>query len=142
MTPHQINLIKTSWQLAAANAETVGQLFYGRLFQIAPQVKPMFSRISVTDQSKKLLATLSFVISKLDKLDEIIDEVAKLARRHVNYGVSPEHYTAVGSALLWTLETGLAEHWNDELKEAWTTCYTILSGAMISAAEYPTMDAA
>ena len=142
MTPRQINLIKSSWQLAAANPQAVGKLFYDRLFEIAPEVKPMFNATSITDQAKKLLATISFVISKLDKLDDIIDEVAKLARRHVNYGVRPGHYTVVGEALLWTLENGLREQWNDETKEAWVTCYTVLSGAMISAAEYTTMDAA
>jgi hemoglobin-like flavoprotein len=142
MTPRQINLIKTSWQAAATNPQAVGQLFYGRLFEIAPDVRPMFNRATIDEQSKKLLATISFVISKLDKLEDIIDEVAKLARRHVTYGVMPEHYAAVGAALLWTLEQGLGDQWNDELKEAWTTCYTILSGAMISASEYTTQDAA
>jgi hemoglobin-like flavoprotein len=142
MTPRQINLIKTSWQAAATNAEAVGQLFYERLFEIAPEVRPMFSRVTIPEQSKKLLATISFVISKLDKLEDIIDEVAKLARRHVNYGVRPEHYAVVGEALLWTLEKGLAEKWNDELKEAWTICYTTLSGAIISASEYTRQDAA
>jgi hypothetical protein len=43
---------------------------------------------------------------------------------------------------LWTLEKGLAEKWNDELKEAWTRFYVTLSGAMIHAAEYPKQNAA
>ena len=142
MTSHQIALIKTSWQAAATLGDAVGELFYGRLFEIAPEVKPMFHRISVKDQSKKLLAMLSYVISKLDKLHDILDEVAKLAQRHVHYSVKPEHYTAVGEALLWTLEKGLADAWNDELKEAWTQCYVTLSSAMINAAEYPKQNAA
>jgi len=142
MTSHQIALIKTSWQAAATLGDAVGELFYGRLFEIAPEVKPMFYRISVKDQSKKLLAMLSYVISKLDKLHDILDEVAKLAQRHVHYSVTPEHYTAVGEALLWTLEKGLADAWNDELKEAWTQCYVTLSSAMINAAEYTKQNAA
>ena len=85
---------------------------------------------------------LGYVISKLDKLEVIMDEVSKLAQRHVNYGVKDEHYTVVGSALLWTLEKGLADHWNEELEEAWTTCYVTLSGAMISASQFTAKDAA
>lgn len=76
---------------------------------------------------------LGYVISKLDKLDEIVDEVSKLAVRHVQYGVKDEHYGVVAIALLWTLEQGLGEDWTPEVKEAWITCYTILSGAMIQA---------
>lgn len=142
MTTHQINLIKSSWQAAAANPAVVGELFYGRLFEIAPEVKPMFSRTTVAEQSKKLLTMLSYVIAKLDKLEDIIAEVVKLAQRHRDYGVKEEHYTMVGAALIWTLEKGLGDKWNEELKEAWTTCYITLSLAMINAAGYEQKDAA
>jgi hemoglobin-like flavoprotein len=142
MTTYQINLIKTTWQAAAANAEVVGHLFYNRLFEIAPEVKPMFSRATIPEQSKKLLAMLSYVISKLDKLDEITDEVTKLAHRHVKYGVVEKHYGYVGAALLWTLEKGLGDLWNKEVNQAWATCYAVLSDAMINAAKYAEKDAA
>jgi hemoglobin-like flavoprotein len=143
MTHQQINLIKSSWGLVGTiDPETVGALFYNRLFEIAPEVKPMFSRTTVAEQSKKLLAMLSYVIAKLDKLEDIIDEVAKLAQRHRQYGVKEDHYMIVGAALLWTLEKGLGDNWNEELKEAWTTCYVTLSSAMINAAGYAHQDAA
>ncbi len=134
MKSNTINLVKNSWGLVAKiDMETVGSLFYNRLFEIAPNVKPMFSRTSMAEQSKKLLSMLGYIISKLDKLDDIIDEVAKLAKRHTQYGVKEAHYTAVGTALLWTLEKGLGEHWNTELKAAWTEVYTVLANAMITA---------
>ena len=133
MTSYQISLIKKSWALVAQiEAETVGSLFYNRLFEIAPEVKLMFSRTTLPEQSKKLLYMLSYIINKLDKLDDILDEVKKLAQRHVHYGVKDEHYTAVGSALLWTLEKGLGNNWTPELEAAWIECYTLLSGAMIA----------
>ncbi len=136
MTPHQISLIKRSWALVAQlDKEIVGALFYNRLFEIAPEVKPMFSRTTLPEQSKKLLTMLTYVIGKLDRLDDILDEVKKLAQRHVHYGVKDEHYTAVGSALLWTLEAGLGNGWTTELQEAWTSCYTLLSGAMIASSK-------
>ena len=135
MTNKQIDLVKQSWAIVATiDPVTVGGLFYNRLFEIAPQVKPMF-RNPMPEQSKKLLAMINYVIGKLDKLEDILDEVAKLAKRHVVYGVKPDHYTIVGNALLWTLEKGLSEKWNDEVKEAWSSCYQVLSSAMIEASE-------
>ena len=89
-------------------------------------------KMPLPEQSKKLLTMLSYVIAKLDKLEDIMSEVTKLARRHAGYGVTDEHYTAVGSALLWTLEQGLGAEWNEELEMAWTDVYTVLAGAMMA----------
>lgn len=133
MTTKNIDLVKNSWALVAAmDMETVGGLFYNRLFEIAPGVKPMFKNNSIPEQSKKLLTMLSYVIAKLDKLEDIIGEVKKLAQRHQGYNVQAAHYTAVGDALIWTLDKGLGERWNDELSTAWVEVYTVLSNAMIN----------
>lgn len=134
MNTRNIELVKTSWTLVAKmEMETVGSLFYTRLFELKPEVRPMFIRNTMPEQSRKLLTMLSYVISKLDKLEEIMDEVAKLAQRHTKYGVRSEHYSAVGTALLWTLEKGLDGLWNDDLRLAWTEVYSTLSGAMMAA---------
>ncbi len=61
-----------------------------------------------------------------------MDEVTKLARRHTQYGVKDEHYAAVGTALIWTLEQGHGVHWNAALEAAWTEIYGILAGAMMA----------
>ena len=136
MTNKQIEMVQSSWEkVAALDPVLVGELFYHRLFEIAPSVKPMFAHSSLKEQSRKLLSMLNYVIAKLSKLGDIIDEVKKLAVRHVKYGVKDEHYGSVGTALLWTLEQGLGIYWNEELKEAWIECYTILSNAMIDASK-------
>ena len=142
MTQKQIELVRSTWsRVATLNPVDVGELFYCRIFEIAPQVKSMFHN-PMPEQSKKLFAMLNYIISKLDKLDDILHEVAKLAQRHVSYGVNPGHYAVVGQALLWTLEKGLGKNWNDEIKEAWSACYEVLSGAMINASEVKEQHAA
>lgn len=134
MTFHQIQLVKDSYQLVAAlPAETVGKLFYDRLFATAPEVRPLFSRTAVPEQSKKLLATLTYVITRLDRLESVVADVEALARRHVRYGVQEHHYVVVGQALLWTLEQGLGKAWTPEVQAAWLACYTLLSETMLNA---------
>lgn len=130
----QINLVKETFSLVAKiPSETVGELFYNRLFEIAPEVRPMFGRTDFPEQSRKLIGMLAYIINRLDNLESIVDEVTKLAQRHVKYGVSPTDYQPVGEALLWTLEKGLSSNWNEDVKEAWTLCYLTLSNAMIEA---------
>ena len=80
MTEQQVQQVKNSWaQITKLDPVVVGQLFYSRLFDIAPELRPMF-RSPVAEQSRKLMAMIGYVINKLDKLADIIDEVGKLAK--------------------------------------------------------------
>ena len=141
MNEKQIQLVKESWGLVATNPEAAGKLFYGRLFEVAPGVQHMFKG-EITEQSRKLMGMLAMIVSKLHKLDTLLDEIKMLAKRHDKYGARPEHYQVVGECLIWTLKRGLGEHWNGETEEAWVAAYTILSGAMIESqtfAQEPTL---
>ncbi len=134
MTATNINMVKNSWVLVASiDREIVGGLFYNKLFEIMPEVKPMFNRSSIPEQSRKLISMLSYVIARLDRIDQVIDEIRNLAKRHTNYGVQDRHYDAVGEALLWTLEQGLGSSWNQSVNTAWKEIYSTLAAAMISA---------
>lgn len=137
MTPEQIALVKSSWKSVEPIADAAAMLFYGRLFEIAPEVKPLFAKADMKEQGAKLMKMLGIAVASLDKLDEIMPAVTAMAQRHVDYGVKPKDYEPVGAALLWTLEQGLGDAFTPETKEAWTTVYVTLSGAMIAASESP-----
>src|SRR5258706_16441140 len=119
MTPKQIALVQDSFAKVAPISETAAMLFYGRLFEIAPQVKAMFPA-DMTEQRKKLMATLAVVVNGLGNLQSVLPAASALATRHVAYGVKAEHYPVVGAALLWTLGKGLGEAWTPEVADAWT----------------------
>jgi len=133
MTPEQIKLVQDSFAKVAPISEKAAELFYGRLFEIAPQVRAMFPD-DMTEQRKKLMATLAIVVQGLNNLDTILPAAGALAKRHVSYGAEAAHYPVVGQALLWTLEQGLGPSWTPEVAAAWTGAYTTLSGFMISEA--------
>jgi hemoglobin-like flavoprotein len=100
------------------------------LFEIAPALKPLF-RGDMTEQGRKLMATLGVVVNGLADLESVLPAASALAKRHVDYGVEAADYQPVGAALLWTLERGLGEQWTPQLATAWTEAYTILSSFMI-----------
>jgi nitric oxide dioxygenase len=131
MTPDQVKLVQDSFAKVAPISETAAVLFYERLFQIAPQVKAMFPT-DMTEQRKKLMATLAVVVKGLSNLESILPAASALAKRHVSYGAKPAHYPVVGAALLWTLEKGLGDAWTSEVAGAWTAAYDTLSGYMIN----------
>ena len=133
MTPEQVNLVQQSFAKVAPISEQAAVLFYDRLFEVAPGVKAMFLD-DMTEQRKKLMATLAVVVGGLSNLETVLPAASALAKRHVSYGAKPEHYPVVGGALLWTLEKGLGDAWTPETAAAWTAAYTTLSGYMISEA--------
>ncbi|TCS61778.1 globin family protein [Varunaivibrio sulfuroxidans] len=132
MTPAQISHVQSSFASVAPISDQAATLFYGRLFEIAPEVKPLFKG-DMREQGAKLMKTLAMVVGGLNRLETILPAVEALAIRHVAYGVEDRHYDAVGSALLWTLEQGLGDAFTPETREAWSIAYTTLADAMISA---------
>ncbi|MBI5131987.1 MAG: hemin receptor [Rhodopseudomonas palustris] len=134
MTPAQIALVQQSFTKVAPISVQAASLFYGRLFEIAPEVQPLFAKADIRDQGKKLMGTLAVVVGGLTDLPAILPAASRLAKLHVGYGVQAAHYAPVGAALLWTLEQGLGDAWTPELADAWTAAYTTLSGYMIAEA--------
>ena len=133
MTPDQVKLVQQSFSKVAPISDQAAVMFYGRLFEIAPQVKSMFPA-DLTEQRRKLMATLAAVINGLGNLQSILPAASALAIRHLSYGARAEHYPVVGAALLWTLEKGLGPDWTPEVADAWKAAYGTLSGFMISEA--------
>ncbi|MBV8751933.1 MAG: hemin receptor [Hyphomicrobiales bacterium] len=133
MTPDQIKGIQESFAKVAPISDEAAALFYGRLFEIAPSVAPLF-RGDMREQGRKLMATLAIVVNGLSNLETILPAASALAKRHVAYGVTAGDYGPVGEALLWTLERGLGAQWTAELAAAWAAAYGVLSEFMIDEA--------
>ncbi len=133
MDDAQITAIQDSFKKVVPIADVAAGLFYDRLFEIAPEVKPMFTG-DISEQGKKLMTTLGVVVNGLRDLDMVVPAAQALAVKHVDYGVKPEHYAPVGEALIYTLDKGLGEAFTPDLKAAWIAAYTTLSGVMIEAA--------
>ena len=134
MTPNDIDLVQGSFAQVVPIKETAAELFYARLFEIAPEVKPLFKG-DMTEQGDKLMATLGAVVNGLRDLPKIVPVAEALAVRHVDYGVEAAHYAHVGAALLDTLEKGLGDAFTPEVRSAWETAYGTLSSVMIAAAD-------
>ncbi len=141
MTPEQIKLVQDSFNEVIPISDQAAELFYGRLFSQNPQFKALFSG-DMKDQGKKLMQHLNMVVRGLNKLDQIVPAVQSLGRKHVEYGVQPEDYAAVGEALIWTLEQGLGRSFTREVREAWLAAYKVLAATMIESASHHAKDAA
>ena len=133
MTPTQVSLVQDSFAKVVPIADQAAVIFYDRLFEIAPQVKPLFKG-DMAKQRRALMGTLGVVVNGLSNLPAVLPAASALAKKHVGYGVEAAHYSIVGAALLWTLEKGLGEAWTSDVASAWVEAYGTLSGFMIGEA--------
>jgi len=133
MTPPQIQLIRQSFALVAPIADTAAALFYKRLFELDPALRPMFPP-SLDTQGRKLMQMIGAAVGLLDKPHALMPALEGLGRRHTGYGIEDRHYDTVGEALLWTLEQGLGAAFTPEVRSVWTELYGIIATTMKNAA--------
>lgn len=130
MTEEQKELVKGSWEKVVPIADQAAEIFYGKLFALDPDVKPLFAEADMKEQGKKLMQMITTAVRGLDNLEALIPAVQNLGKRHVDYGVKAEHYDTVGAALLDTLAVGLGDDFTEETKAAWAETYTTLATVM------------
>ena len=134
MTPEQIALVQSSFAKVEPIAQTAADLFYTRLFELEPGYRSLFPD-DISEQKQKLMAMLAVAVKGLGQIEAIVPAVMKLGERHAGYGVTPDQYPAVGSALLWTLAQGLGDDFTPEVEAAWIAAYTMLADTMVAGAE-------
>jgi nitric oxide dioxygenase len=125
----QKTLIRESFGRVAPGADAAGKLFYGRLFEVAPQVRDLFHG-DVAEQGLRLMQAIAYAVLSLDRMEELLAAAEELGRRHARYGVRDEHYSAFWAALLWTLEERLGPAFTPEVREAWGAFYDLFATTM------------
>jgi hemoglobin-like flavoprotein len=133
LTVAQKDLVQGTFASIATIADDAAVLFYQKLFELDPSLRPMF-RGDMAEQRKKLMQMITAAVKGLDRLEQLVPVVQDLGRRHGAYGVQESHYETVGAALLWTLEAGLGKAFTPEVKDAWAAVYGLLATTMKNAA--------
>jgi nitric oxide dioxygenase len=129
MNTEQIKLVQASFEQVKPIADQAAEIFYARLFEVAPETRHMFKN-DMRKQGAMLMSTLGLAVGSLNDLEKIIPAVQALGKRHVGYGVQFEHFAIVGESFLWTLEQAFGAAFTPDLKAAWTEAYLLLAGVM------------
>ena len=130
-------LLEQSFAAVAPKGDELVDVFYRNLFADFPQVRPLFKYVVMTEQKKKLLASLKLVVANLRRPTTLVSALEELGARHVDYGAEPAHYPAVGQTLLKSLSEIAGDAWTEELQQAWAEAYGQISRCMIAGAAVP-----
>jgi hemoglobin-like flavoprotein len=129
-----LDALETSFDLIAPRGDELMDVFYGRLFAVAPSVKPLFAGTDLKRQKAMLLAALVLLRRSLRDLESVTPALRELGARHVRYGAQPQHYPVVGEVLIASMAEVAGDAWTPEYERAWTEAFTIVAGAMLEGA--------
>lgn len=128
-TARQKALVRETFAVLLPCSGLVAQLFYRRLFEIAPELRPLF-KTDLEAQGEKLMNALQMTILSLDRMEVLRPTVRLLGIRHRSYGVKREDYVTVATALMWTLEQCLEDRFTREVRDAWGAVYMTMASIM------------
>lgn len=132
MTPAQIDLVRETLPHLMQNSSRFAPFLYERLFEIAPDVKPLFKG-DLSTQHRQLTAMIEVGVKSLHDLSRLVPVLRDLGRRHSSFGVRPEHYEAFGQALLWALEESIGDLLDADQRAAWAAVYRFFARTMMLA---------
>ena len=124
-------LVQESFAAATALGDALTLEFYQRLFEWAPQVRPMFPD-DISGQAQVLGKTLAFAVNGLKHPEDLAAPLQKLGARHAGYGVEPAHYAVVADVLIETLQSNLKDTWTSAHEKAWRSALDLVAKVMIS----------
>lgn len=130
-------ILEQSFERVKPHATEFSSSFYNILLTDYPQLQPLFANTNMEEQQKKLMMSLTLVVSNLRNPNYLTTTLKELGERHVRYGVMREHYPIVGAALLKTFESYLGTDWTPKVKQAWTNAYGVIVNLMLEGAKYP-----
>ena len=105
---------------------------YERLF-VDPEIKALFDQAAQEsgEQPKRLAGAILAFAKNVDNLGALTQAVDRMAQRHVETGVKPEHYPAVAAALLPAIKDVLGDAVDQKTLDAWGEAYWVLADILI-----------
>ena len=137
-----VDALETSFDLVAPRGDELMDVFYTRLFEAAPAVRPLFASTDLRKQKIMLLRVLGLLRQSLRDLDPIVPVLRDLGARHVRYGAQPEHYPVVGAVLIASMAEVAGDAWRPEYERAWAAAFDVVAGAMLDGAAEQQLDLA
>jgi nitric oxide dioxygenase len=137
MVQTEIEIVRQSFKLVSADVSLVGDLFYRRLTETAPDVVSIFGtyfdgggdKFQVISEvvDRHLRSLLSMRVTPGGQMAPIPPAVRQLGQRHAKYAITDVQFAHMKEALLWTLEQVLGRDFSPETRDAWSHAYDSLA---------------
>ena len=128
-----IGIVKSTAPVLVQNGVAITTAMYERLF-VDAEIKALFDQVAQQsgEQPRRLAAAIVAFAQNVDNLPALAGAIERMATRHVQTHVRPEHYPSVAAALLPAIRDVLGEAATDEVLQAWGEAYGFLADVLIA----------
>ena len=132
LAPETIAIVKATAPALQQHGLAITTRMYERLF-VDPEIKALFDEAAQAsgEQPKRLAGAILAYAKNIDNLGALTAAVERMAERHVETGVKPEHYPAVAAALLPAIKDVLGDAVDQTVLDAWGEAYWFLAEVLI-----------
>jgi len=133
----QVELVARGESYRAKPDVAFHTIFYGRLFELIPEVRPKFRAGGMQDQGNLFTRMFDFAVREFygaaaqSPDNSFKTELRRLALFHNRLGVIPYDYAAMGQALFYGLHRFLGAEYTREVELAWLYFYGAMMEAVI-----------
>lgn len=133
LSPQTIATVKATAPVLVQHGLAITKRMYERLF-VDAEIKALFDEAAQVsgEQPKRLAAAIVALAQNVDNLPALSGAIERMAERHVQTNVKPEHYPKVAEALLPAIRDVLGEAATDEVLAAWGEAYWFLADVLIA----------
>lgn len=133
LSPETIAIIKSTAPALRQHGVAITTRMYERLF-VDPDIKALFDEAAQKsgEQPKRLAGAILAFAENADRLEALAPAIERMAARHVETKVRPEHYPAVANALLPAIKDVLGDAVDDAVLGAWGEAYWFLADVLIN----------
>lgn len=132
ITQQQIELLQHTFARCEPILEDTGDLFYHRLFEMAPALSDLFTG-DMKAQSRMLVNAISLTVRGLATPDSVKHALQEIGRRHIGYGATPADFDVFGAALQQALAETLGDDFSQPVREAWGEAFAFIASEMKAA---------
>lgn len=133
-----IATLKSTVGFLADHGTAITQLFYQKLFTAHPELKNVFNLAHQQngEQQQALASAVYGFATHLDDLDQLAEQISRIAHKHTSLNIKPEQYPIVGENLLAALHEVVSDAIDtttaDTITAAWEKGYAVLANILIN----------
>ncbi|MEP1230725.1 MAG: NO-inducible flavohemoprotein [Litorimonas sp.] len=127
-----IDVVKSTIPALNEHSVALTTLFYTKLFENNPEVKPFFNASNQSDgrQQKALAGAIVAFAQNVENLEALAEAVELISQKHASLMVKPHHYPIVGANLLAAIQELLGLSADHKVVTSWGEAYGFLAGIL------------